>query len=138
MRRLAAGIAIAVALGAAFLWQIGLWPFDEPRAEFRLTASGKGELVYSCTLTAANPSAQNDARSRAEAAHAEFQIRLKELAEAAATEVQTGMTVAAISNDTSGIKAASDAYHDKVKALRVDLEAKYGCRVDSTLVAPAP
>lgn len=133
--RIAGAIAGILGLVLAGLWLGGgfAWLSGGPVATFRLPVPGKGEVAYTCRLT----STEAEAKARAEATHAAFQSRLKPLAETAAAAMQTAMTAAAITGDAAAVKEPQKDYLNKVKALRADLEAEFGCRINSDLTAPA-
>ena len=117
---------LAVVAGSAWF----LWPATEAR--FRLPVAGKGEVSYDCRLT----STRNEAECRAKAAHAALLAGLSPLAEAAATQVQAAMDRVSNTGDLSGLTDYKADYLAAVTALRADIEARFGCRVNSELQAP--
>ena len=111
----------------------GTWFALAPReAEFLLPVAGKGEIRYDCRLT----STRDEAEGRAKAAHAAFLAGLPPLAEAAAAKLQAAMDRANSTGDLSGLTDYKAEYLAAVTVLRTDVEARFGCRVNSELQAP--
>lgn len=104
-----------------------LWP--TPSQTFALPVEGKGTIRYTCTLTRD----ATEAKARAEAAHVAFQSRLATLASAVAEDLQAAMLMATATGDKTALEAVNAGYKAQVVALRDDLNAEFGCEVDSTL-----
>ena len=122
-------IAAGLALAAGGLW----FALPPSEASFRLPVAGKGDVSYACSLT----STHDEAEGRAKAAHAAFLAGLQPLAEAAAAQVQAAMDKANSTGDLSGLTDYKADYLTAVKALRADIETRFGCRVNTELQAPS-